>query len=414
MKWTAFLLTIFVVLLTLVSPRATASPYELIPGTGIPVPPNTSLDAELGNMPSEDELMLLFALSQLSWAELPGFLADLGLNRWWWEANLEVSLHAIPSHLPEGAAYNAFIEYTYLPTGELLGCYLQTGTADIVCVDEMPAVAWYPLLLSGEGFLDLLFPLMAHHIGGQQAGASLQWDCFDLRANSPNAGAAGLVGFAGGAGTAATVLTTTGAGAAIYSSVGTFIAGAVAANGAGTAAAATVAVLMGSMAGAAVVVGAVVVVGVVAAVAAHQSYSSGAIGGCPGCGEGYDPQSWTCYVRAAADMCICEPRSEGSGTGETAGTPACHDEPPREPEGPRPHDWTDVDLGEFAGCSEWESHQGVDNEACSSCGWYQEPEDIQTPNQSQEEIAHGCDVCTGGDAMSVGEVRCWSISVGAP
>ena len=159
---------------------ASAAATQLLPGTGVPAPPGPSLP-DLGAMPSEDELAVLYALSQLTWDELPVVLADLGLDRFWWENNIAIGVYSIPVHLPEGSAYNAFVEIEHLPSGDQIGCYLQTGTDRVVCVENWPSVSWYPLLLSPSDTLDLLFPLMAHHVAGTPVNDSYEWSCLDLR-----------------------------------------------------------------------------------------------------------------------------------------------------------------------------------------------------------------------------------------
>lgn len=388
---------------------------SLIPGTGIPVAPASQLPS-IEEMPSEDELAMLFALSQTSWADLPSFLVDLGLNRWWWENNLEISVHQIPSYLPEASEYNVFVEFVALQSGEQLGCYMQSGADQIVCIDEWPAVSWYPQLLSPTDVLDILFPMAAHHIGGQSAGSSLQWSCFDLRSRSPNAAYYGLAGAFGGAGAAIGGLATHGAGLAIYSSVGTFVAGAVAANGAGTAAASIVAVFAGMSAGAAVVAGAVVVVAIGAGIAAYAVYTSGASGGgCPGCGAGYDPARWDCVVRVGADICICEPKGGDGDTPPGGGAGAEGDrEVDLESAFPASHEWDDTIFSEYAGCEDWESHEGSSNEACEECAWYQDPADMEPTTGGATSTSYGCDVCVTGASASVGGVQCWSITTETP
>ncbi len=392
---------------------APAAATQLIPGTGVPVPPGPSLP-DLGAMPSEDELAVLYALSQLTWEELPVVLADLGLDRFWWENNIAIGVYSIPAHLPEGSAYDAFVEIEHLPSGDQIGCYLQTGTDQVVCVENWPSVSWYPLLLSPSDTLDLLFPLLAHHVAGTPVDDSYQWSCHDLRASSPNAGLFGLAGTIGGAGAATGALLASGTGASVYSSVGTFITGLVWANGAQTAAASTIALLAGASTGALVVAGAIAVVAVAAGAAAYATYVSGATNaGCPGCGEGFDPQLWNCYVRVGADVCVCEPRAEAGGDGSSSGADQGEHSPGLKPEEPEPTDWIDIDFGEYAGCDDWEVHHGADNAACAECAWSQEPQDSE-PVAAQTYTAYGCDECVSGDSSNLGEVRCWTVTVEAP
>jgi|GEM_PF-5711930 len=398
--------------------EASAGTPSLIPGTGIPVAP--ALSATISPMPSPAEQELITALNTvLALGTLSSELVAIGLDRAWWAANLEVTLHHIPYYLSEGREYDMFVDLVHPPTGDQTGCYARTGTTQWTCIDSWGPSSSYPLVSKPADFVDSLFPVAWSMSGGSAAGSSLQWNCMDLRAASGQADAVEDAGrIAGGLAAAGGAFAGLGAlMGATSAAIGT-LAGAVVPAG--------MVLAPALVAGAAVglIVAGVVVAAIVAGHAARRAYEAGTTLGlatsCPGCGDGYDPKKWRCTSNPASDLCTCTPiesngepseDSEGGSHGGSA-TATCSTDGPKTLT-IHANPWDVTCYSDASGCTESESHQGVDNASCESCGWYTPPEDILPTtggSSSSDGASYGCDVCVAGDSPSIGEVTCWSIT----
>ena len=392
MKNALIVLMLSIALALLGSGTANASD-DPSPTTGIPFEP--ALPGSLAPMPSEDELALLYALNQVSWAEVPALLVELGLDRDWWEENFEFNLHQIPSFLPESAGYNVFIDMGFLSSGTQTGCYVNAGSDDeVVCIDSWPAPSQYPLLADTSEMLDVLFPPAQYETFGGVGGEPvwMQWDCSILRDSSTIADTAAQVGFAGGAGAAVGAFSAGGGLLAtnVVAGLGAAISAAAVLAGEGTIMAGLLAIAAGPI-GAALVVGAVVGVAVIAGVTARKAYVAGMtpFATCPGCGEGVDPSEFTCVSNAASDLCTCTPvgdsnvpsGNEGSGGGGQSDDAESHGGTFH---GDSSLPYWSTNTKEFSGCAEWESFP-EDSSECDGC-WEDEEEVTQpTTGESQAE-----------------------------
>lgn len=405
-------------LLLLISPPALGSPtFGAMPPGWVP---NPALAAgELGLAPDQAQAVRAYVKSHVendTPAGLADLLGELGIHRFVWEDNLELTISMDPASLhPSARGYFSLVETN---AGLGFGCIFTTGYfPDIDCTAELsksdleaiPGLLGMLTVQTPQQFVDSVWPLAWDSawwegVASVQTGSS-RWatSCHDLRAASPNAESAGRGGAVTALGAAALSAAAASATPALYG----FFVGVISPGAAAGFVAASIGTISLAVAGT-VAVG-LVIGGVVAYAgykAATWAYSAGIAGGCPGCLQ-MQTDSLRCAV--SNDTCDCFETAEDYpyGPGDVDGD---HESPnPNDKDDPRPDnpDGNEWDSMPGAGCAEWVTHYGS---TCQDpCDELTQSDPLTTETTDGEEDDpiewNSCEECVSGTLGYLGTIN---------
>ncbi|MCO4773744.1 MAG: hypothetical protein KDA24_27175 [Deltaproteobacteria bacterium] len=332
----------------------------------IPAPPPA--EGELVLAPSDEQALQNYVQAQLGSdpvTNLAAYFGDLGVTRWWWEDNFELTTWLKPG----GSANRMEGFFSLVETNAQVGvgCLFQLGHfPDFDCTAELPApdlAAMAPslsmtLVRTPEQFVDEVWPLAWdgawwQGVPGTQTGSS-RWatSCVDLRMASPASSLAGIAGATTAVAGYARAISATSAAATIKATLVGWIGGKGVAAGfiaAGTGV--TTAATVGTVAVIVVVGGVVAYTGYKTAQAVYASTFTYA---CPGCLE-MQTDEYRCQV--VNDTCDCWETTADYpyGPGDTGAEPDREEEDRLDPVDDVGPPWEEIPG---AGCAEWVTHSG--------------------------------------------------------